>query len=96
MYLNEKAWEIQQDDHYVIHRALKNFMQIYSILAGEFEYSPLYCSLVLGFCTGGYRNLFKIFRLSSGKVAVRSGYRIQKIVPFFLGKAYSLSAGRRM
>ncbi|MFR3823564.1 MULTISPECIES: hypothetical protein [Hungatella] len=37
MYLNEKAWEIQQDDHYVIHRALKNFMQIYSILAGEFH-----------------------------------------------------------
>ena len=84
MYLNEKAWEIQQDDHYVIHRALKNFMQIYSILAGEFHKPGI-------FVPAGTE-----IYLRSSDYPVRSGYRIQKIVPFFLGKAYSLSAGRRM
>lgn len=37
MYLNEKAWEIQQDNPYVIDQALKRFLRIYASLAGEFH-----------------------------------------------------------
>lgn len=37
MYLNEKAWEIQQDNQYIIDEALKNFLKMYSVLAGKFH-----------------------------------------------------------
>lgn len=42
MYLNEKAWEIQQDDKYTVDRALKSFLQIYLILAKEFRMPEIY------------------------------------------------------
>lgn len=37
MYLNEKAWEIQQNSPYAIDEALKNFLDMYSVLARDFQ-----------------------------------------------------------
>lgn len=37
MYLNEKAWEIQQNNPYEIDEALKRFLDIYAALAGKFR-----------------------------------------------------------
>lgn len=42
MYLNEKAWEIQQDDPYIVKEALENFLKIYSALAKDFRMSEIY------------------------------------------------------
>jgi len=42
MYLNEKAWKIQQENPYIIRDALKRFLDMYSVLAKDFQISRIY------------------------------------------------------
>lgn len=42
MYLNEKAWEVRQDNMYLIDEALKQFLRIYAALAKDFGIISLY------------------------------------------------------
>ena len=36
MYLNEKAWEVEPEDLYEASDALKNFLDVYKVLAGKY------------------------------------------------------------
>lgn len=42
MYLNEKAWEVQQEDQYAVRKALIRFLQIYKALANDFHLINIY------------------------------------------------------
>lgn len=42
MYLNEKAWEIHQDNKYLISEALKRFLRIYAAMAKDFGITGIY------------------------------------------------------
>lgn len=42
MYLNERSWEIQQDDPYTISKGLKEFLKIYAILSKDYGIQELY------------------------------------------------------
>lgn len=42
MYLNEKAWQVQNDDQYVISEAIKQFLQVYAVLARRYHQDSMY------------------------------------------------------
>lgn len=42
MYLNEKAWQVQNDDQYVIGEAIKQFLQVYAVLAKRYHQDSIY------------------------------------------------------
>jgi len=42
MYLNEKAWQVQQNNTYTIDEALKKFLDMYSVLAKDFQVSQIF------------------------------------------------------
>ena len=42
MYLNEKAWEVEPEDLYEASDALKNFLDVYKVLAGKYGRPEVY------------------------------------------------------
>ena len=42
MYLNEKAWEVEPEDLYEASDALKNFLDVYKVLAGRYGRPEVY------------------------------------------------------
>lgn len=42
MYLNEKAWEIEQNDPYIVDHAMRNFLDIYSAVMRQYPGKEIY------------------------------------------------------